>query len=105
MCGMLCVRIGRTTSAPIMDIQLVHVRKAWRRQQLAEVMWHQLVATVRLPRMRAVVRAPCCQSGPAGRLWTRLKFSSSAAVQAAMEGEYVVDGDHHMECDLDVEYP
>jgi len=48
------------------SITIVHVMCAWRRQQLAEVLWRQLHASV--GGGRATVECACCQAGAAARL-------------------------------------
>ena len=57
-------------------VRLVHVRLAWRRQQLAEALW--MACKSMLARGQCVtIVAPCCQAGTAGRFWTRMGFAPS----------------------------
>lgn len=72
------------------DILIVHTRNVaplfWRRQQLAEVLWHHMQRT--LPQQAVVrIECACCQAGAAGRFWTRLGFLGSQDMEKRLDLE------------------
>jgi len=77
--GVLIWKQGRNKHGTILAI---HVRAAFRRQQLAEVMWFH--ARQSLLGLKIAITAACCQAPAATRLWTRLGFRGASVDDAAM---------------------
>lgn len=68
-------------------ILLIHTRWAWRRQQLAEIVYRQFVAR-HVPVGGTVhVEAACGQAGEAAKFWHRMKFVGNDDAMAALQGK------------------
>ena len=78
--GCSCAVLLATHTREGCTIEAVHTRLAWRRRQLAEVLWRQLLQAMPVP-TKFVVVAACCQAGTAGRFWGRMGFTGTADVE------------------------
>ena len=84
--GMLLVsaKAAKADKAQSVTIDVIHVRTAWRRRQLAEVLWRSFLRE-QASKTFFYIEAACCQAVHASSFWHRMGFQLAKAATDLMK--------------------